>query len=388
MTDVHIAGTFEHPLREAPDKSTQQLHAEVACGALSDAGLESDDVDGYLTAGPPSTPFPAIDMARYLGLNVSFVDATDLGGASYISLVGHATNAIKRGQCDVALITMAGRPRTRGDLAGTQPDQHETLTTDLSEVYGATHLLKAGLSANRHMAEHGTTERQLAEIRVAASRHASHNELALYRDPVTVEEVMESQVLADPIKLLDCCVVTDGGGAIVLVSEEVRANIDRECVGVLGYGEAVSHERGGRIDVTTTAGRESGRGAYRMAGIGPEDIDYASIYDSFTITTLLSIEDLGFCEKGNGGEFVENGTLQAPDGALPINTDGGSLCSNHPGNRGGMPKVIEAVRQLRGEANEGTQVDEATLGLAHGVGGGGTATHHGAATVILGGAKK
>lgn len=384
MTGVHIAGAFEHPTRKAPDTSTPQLHAEVASGALADAGLAAADVDGYLTAGPPGDRFPAVTMADYLGLEPTFVDSTDIGGASYIAHVGHAANAIARGDCEVALTTLAGRPRSRGDAPGTGTSRRRSAPGDFEALYGATHLLKAGLSARRHMAAFGTTERQLAAIRVAASRHASHNPHARYPEPVTVDDVLESRALADPIKLLDCCVVTDGGGAVVIVSDDVRSGLDRECVEVLGHGEAVGHQRGGRVDVTTTASRRSGSRAYRMAGVGPEAVDYASIYDSFTITALLCIEDLGFCEKGAGGEFVQGGTLQAPDGRLPVNTDGGSLCSNHPGNRGGMTKVIEAVRQLRGEANAGTQVDGAEVAVAHGVGGDGTATRHGAATVVLG----
>jgi acetyl-CoA C-acetyltransferase len=381
---VYVAGAFEHPAREVPDRSTMQLHAEVAKGALEDAGVAKDDVDAYFTAGVPEydhalTP---LVMADYLGLELSHADTTDYGGSSYVSHVGHAASAIRDGKCDVALITLAGRPRSRGQATGSGARDLKTMQDSFERVYGVTNITMYGMAAKRHMHEYGTTSEQLAEIRVAASQHAQYNEHAMYRDPVTVEDVVGSRVVADPLHLLDCCVISDGGGALVVVSEDAREDIERECVELLGHGEAPYHHDAGRIDVTRTGAEKSGERAYAEAGLGPEDVDYASIYDSFTITVLEAIEDLGFCEKGEGGAFVEGGTLQAPDGDLPFNTDGGGLCSNHPANRGGMTKVIEAVRQLRGEANPEVQVD-ADVALAHGTGGS-IATRHGAATVLLG----
>lgn len=377
---VYIAGAYEHPTREAPEKSTMQLHAEVARDALDDAGVAKDDVDGYFTAGVPwgDTGLTPLLMADYLGLNVSHADTTDWGGSSYVGHVGHARDAIRAGRCDVALITLAGRPRTAPRSGGFQKYQDS-----FEAPYGSVTLSRYAVAAQRHMHEYGTTPEQLAEIRVAASKHAQHNAQALFQDPVTVEGVLESRMVADPLHLLDCCVITDGGGALVVVSEEVRSQLERECVEVLGYGEAIDHFNGGRIDLTETAARKSGPRAFEEAGLGPEHVDYASIYDSFTITVLQTLEDLGFCEKGRGGEFVEGGTLQAPDGDLPWNTDGGGLCSNHPANRGGMTKVIEAVRQLRGEANDPVQVG-ADIALAHGTGGS-LGTRHGSITAVLGG---
>ncbi|ARS91102.1 thiolase domain-containing protein [Natrarchaeobaculum aegyptiacum] len=382
---VYVAGAFEHPTREAPEKSTLQLHAEVARGALEDAGLEKGAVDAYFTAGVPQSEgtFPPHYMADYLGLDVSYVETTDGGGSSYISHVGHAASAIRDGRCDVALVTLAGRPRSRGEATGSGVRAVRTVQDSVERVYGATNLSMYGMAARRHMDEYGTTAEQLAEIRVAASHHAQYNEHAMYPDPVTVEDVLESPLVADPLHLLDCCVISDGGGALVIVSEDVRAGLERECVEVLGFGETVDHHDGGRIDLTRTGAEQSGPRAFEEAGLGPEHVDYASIYDSFTITVLEAIEDLGFCRKGEGGSFVEGGALEAPDGALPFNTDGGGLCSNHPANRGGMTKVIEAVRQLRGEANPAVQVD-ADIALAHGTGGS-IGTRHGAATVVLGG---
>ncbi len=382
---VYIAGAYEHPTREAPDKSTMQLHAEVAKGALEDAGLEKDDVDAYFTAGVPEhgaglSPLVAAD---YLGLDPSYADTTDYGGSSYVSHVGHAASAIRDGKCDVALITLAGRPRSRGQATGSGVRDLQTVQDSFERVYGVTNVTMYGMAAQRHMHEHGTTSEQLAEIRAAASHHAQYNEHAMFQEPVSVEDVLESRVVADPLHLLDCCVISDGGGALLVVSDDVRSKLNRSCVEVLGHGEAVGHHDAGRIDLSKTAADQSGARAFEEAGLGPEHIDYASIYDSFTITVLEALEDLGFCAKGEGGKFVEGGTLRAPDGELPFNTDGGGLCSNHPANRGGMTKVIEAVRQLRGEANDEVQVD-ADIALAHGTGGS-IATRHGAATLVLGG---
>ncbi len=379
-SEAAVAGAYEHPTREAPNKSTPQLHAEVAAGALEDAGLDFADVDGYFTAGIPGWVQSMVD---YLGLqNLSYFDGTDVGGSSYISHAGHAMAAIAQRKCDVALITLAGRPRT-----SSSPGSREgTPQYPFEDLYGLTPVNMYALAAKRHMHEYGTTAEQLAAIRVAASEHAQHNDDAMYQDPVTVEDVVNSRLVSDPLHLLDCCVISDGGGAIVLVSPEKAAELDRACVPVLGHGEAIKHHNGGDIDLTYTAAVESGPRAFEEAGVEPAEIDYVSIYDSFTITVLETLEDLGFCEKGEGGGFVEGGTLEAPDGELPFNTDGGGLCNNHPGNRGGMTKMIEAVRQLRGEANDPVQVPDCELALAHGTGGS-IGTRMGSVTLILGAAR-
>ena len=234
------------------------------------------------------------------------------------------------------------------------------------------------------MYEFGTTSSQLAMIKVAASKHASHNPNAFLRDVVTVEQVLDSPMVADPLHRLDCCVITDGGGAVVVVSPEVARDLARpdRCASVLGHGEAIKHSANGRVDLTHTAAVWSGPRAFAEAGVIPADIQYVSIYDSFTITVLETLEDLGFCEKGKGGAFVESGALEA-GGRLPFNTDGGGLCNNHPSNRGGMTKIIEAVRQLRGEAHAAVQVPGCELALAHGTGGN-LGTRTGSATLILG----
>jgi acetyl-CoA C-acetyltransferase len=239
------------------------------------------------------------------------------------------------------------------------------------------------LAATRHMYEYGTTSEQLAEIKVAAAHHAQYNEHAFRREPVTVEDVVNSRMISDPLHLLDCCVITDGGGALVVVSPDIARSLDRHCIRLMGAGESPKHADNGRIDLTYSGAVYSGPVAFEDAGVTQADIDYVSIYDSFTITVLETIEDLGFCEKGKGGDFVTGGTLQAPDGALPNNTDGGGLCNNHPGNMGGMTKVIEAVRQLRGEAHPKVQVPDCEIALAHGTGGN-LSARMGSATVILG----
>jgi len=377
---VYVAGAYEHPVREATDRSTPQLHAEAAAGALDDAGVDHDDVDGYLTANVPENEYglAPLVMADYLGLDVGFADTTDYGGSSYMSHVGHAAGAIRNGRCDVALVTMAGRPRSaaRDDPAvAAAPDSFEA-------IYGLTTPAKYAVAARRHAHEYGTTPEQLAAIRVAAASHARHNPDALYRDPVTVADVVDSRIVADPLHLLDCCVVSDGAGALVVLSADARArlDVDRECAELLGHGEAVGGFDAGRIDLTHTAAVDSGPRAFAEAGLGPEHVEYASIYDSFTITVLQTIEDLGFCEKGAGGAFVEGGTLRA-DGDLPFNTDGGGLCSNHP-DRGGMFRTIEAVRQLRGETAPEVRVDP-DVALAHGTGGS-LGTRHGSVTLLLG----
>ncbi len=374
-----IAGAYEHPRREIPDRSIWQIHAEVALGALGDAGLDFSDVDAYFCDS--SAGFGPVSMSEYLGLRPRFVDSTETGGSSYLVHVGHAAAAIAAGHCQVALVTMAGLARSGGQAprartAGSPEAAFES-TWGLSAVTGY------ALAAQRHMFEFGTTSAQLAEVKVAASLHAQHNPHALLRTPVTVDEVLESPVISTPLHRLDCCVVTDGGAAVVVVSPEVARAIERPTVTILGQSEAVGHSENGRIDLTRTAAAVTGPRAFAEAGVTPADVDYASVYDSFTITVLETLEDLGFCEKGEGGRFVLDGALVAPDGRLPLNTDGGGLCNNHPSNRGGMTKIIEAVRQLRGEAHPAVQVPGCDIALAHGTGGS-IATRTGSATLILG----
>ena len=248
--------------------------------------------------------------------------------------------------------------------------------------YGPATANMYAMCAMRHMHEYGTTSEQLAWIKVAASHHAQHNPHAMLRDVVTVEDVVNSPMIADPLHRLDCCVISDGGGALIVTRPEIAKSLKRPLVKVIGAGEAPKHQMGGdgRPDLF---GRALVRPAgVAEAGVKPADIKYASIYDSFTITVLMQLEDLGFCEKGQGGKFVADGNLISGVGKLPFNTDGGGLCNNHPANRGGITKVIEAVRQLRGEAHPTVQVKNCDLAIAHGTGGS-LGTRHVRRTVIL-----
>jgi acetyl-CoA C-acetyltransferase len=381
---AYIAGIYEHPARLATDKSLAQIHAEVAKGALEDAGLSRDDVDAYFCAGDAPGLGP-INMIDYLGLrNLRHMDSTDTGGSSYVLHVGHAAEAIAAGKCRVALITLAGRPRAEGMQTGTAPRTWNVQAPDVQfeAPYGPTVVNMYAMCAMRHMHQYGTTSEQLAWIKVAASQHAQYNPHAMLREVVTVEEVVNSPMIADPLHRLDCCVISDGGGAIVVVAPEVAKSLTRPKVKLLGAAEATKNQMGGRVDLTYSGAVWSGPRAFEEAGVKPADIKYASIYDSFTITVLMQLEDLGFCEKGQGGRFVSDGNLISGVGKLPFNTDGGGLCSNHPGNRGGLTKVLEAVRQLRGEAHPKVQVKNCDLALAHGTGGS-LGSRHGSATVIL-----
>ncbi|MCP3937509.1 MAG: thiolase domain-containing protein [Actinomycetia bacterium] len=377
---AHIAGVFEHPGRHLPDHTVPGIHFEVAAGALADAGMTFADVDGYFCAGD-APGFGGLSMAEHLGLTCRHIDSTETGGSSYLVHVQHAAEAIAAGHCSVALITLAGKPRTGGAQPGGSA-RGASPESSFEGLFGLNVVNGYAMAARRHMHEFGTTSEQLAEIKVAASTHAQHNPNAYLPNVVTVEDVVNSPLVADPLHRLDACVITDGGGALVVVSPEIAASLDRHTVPVLGSGLAIK-TAGGRIDLTHTGAVWSGPAAFSEAGITPADIKYVSIYDSFTITVLQTIEDLGFCEKGDGGRFVMEGALQAPHGRLPFNTDGGGLCNNHPANRGGMTKVVEAVRQLRGEANPAVQVPDCSIALAHGTGGS-LATRMGSATLILG----
>ncbi|MDA0982462.1 MAG: thiolase domain-containing protein [Proteobacteria bacterium] len=377
-----LVGAYEHPTRKAEDKSVAQLHAEVAKGALEDAGLTRQDVDGYFCAGDAPGLGP-LSMLDYMGLRVRHMESTDTGGSSYLVHVAHAAQAIAMGKCNVALVTLAGRPRSEGS-SGTQPRTWGANLPDapFEAPYGMVVANSYAMVAKRHMHEFGTTSEQLAWVKVAASHHAQHNPLALLREVVTVKEVVDSPMIADPLHRLDCCVVTDGGGALIVARPEIAKSLKRPVVNLLGAGESPKGQAGGKLTLTTSGAAWSGKAAFEEAGVKPVNIRYASIYDSFTITVVIQIEDLGFCAKGEGGKFVADGNLISGSGKLPFNTDGGGLCNNHPANRGGMTKVIEAVRQLRGEAHPAVQVKDCGIALAQGTGGQ-LGTRHGSATLIM-----
>lgn len=380
---AYIVGAYEHPTRKAPDKSVAQLHAESAKGALEDAGLSHSDIDGYFCAGD-APGLGMLSMTDYMGLtNLRHVDSTETGGSSYLIHVAHAAEAIAAGKCSIALITLAGRPRSAGS-SGLQPRNWGTDLPDapFESPFGSVTVNSYAMVAARHMYEYGTTPEQLAWVKVAASHHAQHNPHAMLRDVVTVEDVLNSPMVSTPLKRLDCCVVSDGGGALIVAHPDIAKKLKRPLVKIRGAGESVKGQLGGKVDLTYSGARKSGAIAFAEAGLKPRDIKYASIYDSFTITVIMQLEDLGFCAKGEGGKFVADGNLISGVGKLPFNTDGGGLCNNHPANRGGITKVIEAVRQLRGEAHPAVQVKNCDIALAHGTGGF-LGSRHGSATLIL-----
>src|ERR671935_2363814 len=275
---AYIGGVFEHPTRKADDKSLAQLHAESAKGALEDAGLKKEDVDGYFCAGDAPGLGP-LSLADYLGLKVRHVDATETGGSSYVLHVGHAAQAIAAGKCHVALITLAGRPRAEGMATGTAPRNYGSAAPDVQFEYpfGPTVVNQYAMCAMRHMYQFGTTSQQLAWIKVAASHHAQHNPHALLREVVTVEDVVNSPMIADPLHRLDCCVITDGGGAIVVVAPEIAKSLKRPKVKLIGAGEFVKTQMGGKVDLTYSGARFSGAAAFAEAGGMPSEMKYASI---------------------------------------------------------------------------------------------------------------
>ena len=306
-----------------------------------------------------------------------------MGGCSYLVHVGHAAQAIAAGKCNVALVTLAGRPNSEGSSGTQVRDRGVNLPDAPFEMpYSPVTVNLYAMVAMRHMHEYGTTSEQLAWVKVAASHHAQYNPNAMLRNVVTVEEVVNSPMISDPLHRLDCCVVSDGGGAVIVAKPEIAKSLKRPLVKITGAGETTKGQMGGNVDLSYSGAVWTGPRAFEEAGIKPSDIKYASIYDSFTITVVMQIEDLGFCKKGEGGKFVADGNLIAGSGKFPFNTDGGGLCNNHPANRGGMTKVIEAVRQLRGEAHPKVQVKNCDLALAHGTGGA-LGHRHGSATLIM-----
>jgi len=361
-----IVGIHEYPLRRAPGVTTQQIQMECAKGALEDAGLKKDDVDAYFTAG--LSPVEALVTAEYLGIRPTYIDSTCIGGPSFITHVGHAAIAIAAGVCKVALITYGSTALSDMISIGTGGPLPPMGGPNSFELpYGQTVVGCYALAAQRHAYEFGSTDAQRAEISVATRKWASLNPHAMFRQPLTIEQVLNSRMISTPLRFLECCVISDGGGAVVVTSAERARDLRQRPVYVLGWGEALSH---GTVmsqmkDFTDNGASISGGKAFEMAGVKPEDIDIAQIYDSFTITVMLNLEGLGFCPRGESGHFV-SGQRTAPGGGFPVNTDGGGLSSNHPGMRG-IFLIIEAVRQLRGDCGL-RQVPNVKLALAHGTG--------------------
>lgn len=377
-----IAGVFESPRRDAPRVHPFALQMECILGALDDAGLTLKDVDGLCAASGDwaegGSTMDVVELAEYIGIAPTYVNSTDVGGCSYILQAGQAAAAIATGLAEVVVISYAACPRWwplsspsfDPFVFPSGPGQYEI-------PYAPTLISTYGLFARRHMDLYGTTPEQLAQVAVTFREHAAKNPDARLRKPITVDDVLASPMIASPLHRLDCCVVTDGGGAVVMTSRERARDLKKPPVHLVGYGAAVARTQNSQIpnDLTTPAAL-SGPRAFAMAGLTPGEIDVAQIYDAFTITPMLALEDLGFCGRGESGAFVADGNLTL-GGSLPTNTDGGGLSSNHPGKRG-IFTLIESVRQLRGEG-PGVQVPDARIALAHGLGG----TFCSAATAIL-----
>jgi acetyl-CoA acetyltransferase len=363
-----IAGVATFGCGEAPGFNDMELLARSARAAVAEAGLKMSDIDGLCTAsaGAAMWPMPVIE---YLGINPRYIDGTMLGGSSFIAHLLPAMQAIRSGQCKAVLVCYGSAQRTstlgRREIGQARrhldPQPYELPYEPMFPVSAY------ALAASRHMYEFGTTREQLADVAVAARAWARLNPEAFMREPLTRADVLASRMVSDPLSVRDCCLVTDGGGAYVLVSAERAKDLPRKPVYVLGNATAVwNRQISSMPDLTVTAASQSGREAFAMAGLAPKDMDVVQLYDAFTINTVLFLEDLGFCPKGEGGRFVADGTI-APGGKLAVNTNGGGLSCVHPGMYG-IFALIEAVRQLRGECGE-RQVKNAKTAVAHGNGG-------------------
>jgi acetyl-CoA acetyltransferase len=369
-----IVGIAEAPLVDgmlATPMSPLQVQAKMAHAALKEAGLTLADVDGLLTAGTWGVPgvgqLATVTLGEYLGIVPRFIDGTNIGGAAFELHVAHAAMAIEHGLCDVALITYGSTQKS--DRSRTLVGRPAELTMQFETPWGLpTPIGGYAMAAMRHMHEFGTTSEQLAEIAVATRKWAALNPGATQRGPLEIADVLASPMISDPLHLLDACLVTDGAGALVMTSAEHARTLAVKPVYVRGFGEAHTHWSVASMPNMSrlTSAEIAGRNAFAMAGMTPDDIDVAEVYDSFTITVLLTLEALGFCKRGEGGQFV-SGQRTAPGGAFPLNTNGGGLSYAHPGMYG-IFLLIEAVRQLRGEAGA-RQVLGAETALVHGTGG-------------------
>ncbi|MBA2947129.1 thiolase C-terminal domain-containing protein [Streptomyces himalayensis] len=348
---VAVVGIALSDCGRVDETTPYALHAQAARRALADSGLGREVVDGFASAGL-GTLAPA-EVAEYLGLRPTWVDSTSVGGSTWEVMAAHAADAIAAGHANAVLLVYgstaradikAGRRTSNLSFGARGPLQFEV-------PYGHTLISKYAMAARRHMHEYGTTLEQLASVAVQARANAAHNPDAMFRDPITVDDVLSGPVIADPFTKLHCCIRSDGGAAVLLAAEDYVRDCRTAPVWVLGTGEHVSHTTMSEWpDFTVSPAAVSGRLAFERAGVRPDEVDVAEIYDAFTYMTLVTLEDLGFCAKGEGGSFVEKGRLTLT-GDLPVNTDGGGLSAQHPGMRG-LFLLVEAVRQLRGDADE------------------------------------
>lgn len=367
---VAIVGAADTEVGIVPHMSATQLCVEAGLRALKDAGIDKDQIDGLITCNSFAEPYMyhAEAIAEYMQIFPRVCLSVNTGGGTTFSVLHHAASAILSGMCETVLITMADSLKSGLTKEQAMSMQVSAGHSQFELPYGPSVPSLYALIAKAHMHEFGTTAEQFAAISVAARKHASLNPTAQMREPITIEDVVNSRVIADPLHLLDCSLISDGGSAVILTSAEKAKDFPGQPVYLLGVGEGHSHEHISQArSLTTSAAVEAGKRAYEMAGVGPEDIDFAQLYDCFTPTVLIELEDLGFCEKGEGGSFVENGAIEL-GGKLPINTHGGLLSHCHPGNPGSMFALTESVLQLRHQAGD-RQVSGAEVALVHGQGG-------------------
>jgi acetyl-CoA acetyltransferase len=360
---VAVVGAAESDLGQvAPHTSPVDLMAQATLRALEDAGLKLSDVDGVFSSAS-QVRFAPMSLCEYLRIKPKYFDGTSIGGSSFMTHAAHAQAAIEHGLCEVALIAYGSTQRSVSRAAAS-PREYNYYESPYRPILP---ISAYAMAAARHMHQYGTTREQLAEVAVAARKWALMNPKAWEKEPLTIEQVLNARMVSYPFTVRDCCLVVDGGGAMILTSAARAKSLRKNPVYVLGVGEALSHANISSMpDLTASAAAESGPKAYAMAGTKPSDIDMLSLYDAFTITPILFLEDLGFCPKGEGGRFVSGGTI-APGGKLPVNTSGGGLSYCHPGMYG-LLVMIEAVRQVRGECGQ-RQVPNCKIALAHGNGG-------------------
>ena len=389
-TEAAIVGIHEYPLRVAPGVSALQIKAASASKALEDAGLSWQDVDAVYDTGSHQN-IGGLGISEYLGLNPRLIDNTSVGGTSYEFQAHHAATMIASGKARVALLTYGSTShsdRRAIGTAGATGQGSPTPFNNMEDPWGMTLISGYGMVKARHMHQYGTTNEQFAEISVATRYHAMRNPEAVKAmtdlefvgvNEITTQDVLDSRMIAWPLHLLECCMVSDGGGAVVIASKEVARNCKKPPVWIIGGAEATKYRENGG-DITVSAGGQSGPRAFEDAGVSPSEMDVLMAYDSFSITVMCMIEDLGFCKKGEGGDYVSQGILKFDQtGGPALNTDGGGLSSNHPGERG-IFLLLEATRQLRGESN--SQVDNAKLAVAVGNGGQLGARHATSPTIL------
>lgn len=364
---VAIAGVALSDTGRVDDLTPFALHAQASRRALRDAGLKPSDIDGFCSAGLGA--MQPLDVAEYMGLKPRWIDSTSTGGATWEIMAAHAADAIAMGHADVVLLSYGSTARAdiKRKLRNANLDWGSRGPAQFEVAYGHTLISKYAMAARRHMHQYGTTLEQLAEVAVSMRANAALNPDAFIRDPITVEDVLSSTMIADPFTKLHCCIRSDGGGAVVLVAEDRVKDLKSKPVWILGSAEAGSHVTMNQWDdFTRSPAAVAGPLAFQRAGVTPDEIDVCAVYDAFTYMLLVTMEDLGFCKKGEGGAFVEGGRLRV-GGALPTNPDGGGLSACHPGMRG-IFLLVEATRQLRGECGD-RQVPGAKLACVSGTGG-------------------